>query len=103
VKFCPPGAEIRIELESDGGHCRIKIEDNGPGIPREHMGKLFQLGFTTNGSGRGLYMTRRIAQAHGGRVDVRSKPGQGALFTFTLPSGPDEFAAAREALRKAAL
>ena len=63
----------------------MSVQDQGPGIPLENMGKIFRLGFTTGGSGRGLYLAKRIASAHKGRIDVKSKPGQGACFTFLVP------------------
>jgi signal transduction histidine kinase len=85
LKFSPEKAEIKIALSDDNHFASVKILDAGPGIPPENIGKVFQLGFTTNGSGRGLYLARRIALAHGGRIEVKSKLGEGACFTIRLP------------------
>lgn len=65
----------------------IEVEDNGRGIPTEDLTRIFNPFFTTteNGTGLGLVAVRRIARAHGGRVEVRSKPGHGSTFTIRLP------------------
>ncbi len=85
VKFSPKGKEIKVSIGEVNFEAFIRVEDNGPGIPPENLGKIFQLGFTTDGTGRGLYLARRIASAHGGRIDVKTKPDNGATFTFWLP------------------
>jgi signal transduction histidine kinase len=85
VKFCGKGAQITVTLGSEGSKAVVKIKDTGPGIPRGDLGKIFQLGFTTGGTGRGLYLTRRIITAHGGGIEVQSQPDQGSCFTFRLP------------------
>ena len=85
IKFSGKGTKIDISLGTDNFGAFVHVEDSGPGIPAENLGKIFQLGFTTGGSGRGLYLARRIASAHKGRIDVRSKPGHGACFTLRLP------------------
>ncbi|MGB6066505.1 MAG: PAS domain-containing sensor histidine kinase [Desulfomonilaceae bacterium] len=85
LKFSPKGKEIKVSIGDANLEAFIRVEDRGPGIPPENLGKIFQLGFTTGGTGRGLYLARRIASAHGGRIDVKSKPDNGATFTFWLP------------------
>jgi signal transduction histidine kinase/PAS domain-containing protein len=86
VKFAPEGGKVRIRLESDSGDQLVRIEDNGPGVAPENLGKIFQLGFTTGGAGRGLYIARRIVKAHGGRIEVKSGGDRGgAVFTVRLP------------------
>jgi signal transduction histidine kinase len=85
VKFCDHGGKVEIRLEISTKDAICTVEDDGPGIPPAHLGKIFQLGFTTGGSGRGLYLARKIAKAHGGRLEVRSSVGNGACFTLTLP------------------
>ncbi len=65
----------------------IEIKDNGRGISSENLQRIFSPFFTTNekGTGLGLPAVRRIARAHGGRVEVRSAVGKGSVFTIHLP------------------
>ncbi len=86
VKFTAKGTQVKVSLRGNDREAFVTVEDSGPGISGENLGKIFQLGFTTGGSGRGLYLARRIAAAHGGRIEVKSSPGHGALFTFRLPA-----------------
>jgi signal transduction histidine kinase len=85
VKFSPKGKEIEVSIGAANFEAFVRVKDTGPGIPPENLGKIFKLGFTTGGTGRGLYLARRIASAHGGRIDVKSRPGSGSTFTFWLP------------------
>lgn len=85
VNFSDKGAEVTITMGIANQDAYVRVEDTGPGIPPENLGKVFQLGFTTGGSGRGLYLAKRIAAAHHGRIELVSKPGNGASFTFRLP------------------
>ena len=89
VKFSAEKSEIKISLSNENYLASVKILDSGPGIPPENIGRVFQLGFTTNGSGRGLYLARRIVLAHGGRIEVKSKVGDGTCFTVRLPLAPE--------------
>lgn len=90
IKFCKQGGNIFITLESLNNEARFSVEDDGPGIPPNHLGKIFQLGFTTGGSGRGLYLAKKIAQAHRGRLEVKSEVGNGACFTLSLPRNSEK-------------
>ena len=65
----------------------IQITDDGPGITPDDMEKLFIPFFTTRpqGTGLGLAISRRLIEAHGGEIDVRSAPDQGSTFTIRLP------------------
>jgi len=65
----------------------VRVGDTGPGIAGEHMERLFYPFFTTkkNGSGVGLSMVKKIVDSHRGLVDVKNRPGGGALFTVRLP------------------
>lgn len=85
VKFSSENSSINVVVGSDSMDAYVKVEDHGPGIPSENLGSIFRLGYTTGGEGRGLYLARRIATAHGGRIDVRSTPGSGATFTYRMP------------------
>jgi signal transduction histidine kinase len=85
VRFSDEGSTITITMGSEAYQARVAVQDTGPGIPPENLGKIFKLGFTTGGTGRGLYLARRIVVAHQGRIDVRSRFGQGACFSVVLP------------------
>jgi signal transduction histidine kinase len=65
----------------------IRITDTGVGIPPEHLGKIFDLYFTTKekGTGIGLSMVYRIVQLHDGEVEVQSTPGSGTRFRLVFP------------------
>jgi two-component system NtrC family sensor kinase len=74
-----------------GGGVQVEIGDTGPGIPPEHLGRIFDPFFTTKekGTGLGLSVAYGIVQRHGGRIDVRSHPGEGTAMTVWLPrAGP---------------
>ena len=89
------GAEGRVtvrlhhKLTEFGEEAVIEINDNGPGIAPADQAQVFKPFFTTkaDGTGLGLPAVRRIARAHGGRVELHSEPGQGATFTIRLPFG----------------
>jgi histidine kinase len=82
--------QIFIEsLEKDGNSfVQIKVQDNGPGIPENHLSEIFEPFFSTkpsSGTGLGLSIVRRLIQLYGGRIEVDSQPGEGAMFTVILP------------------
>lgn len=80
--------EIKVSVQPAAGNSvDVLIEDNGPGIAAELTDKVFEPFFTTSasGTGLGLAVVRRIAQAHGGDVWLSSPPGQGATFGVRLP------------------
>ena len=80
-----------VRAWADNGLLLVAVEDQGPGIPREQQGLIFEkfgranVGGGKPGSGLGLFIARSIAEAHGGSLDVQSEPGSGAAFTFRLP------------------
>jgi len=73
-----------------GGGARLRVRDEGPGVPVEARYRIFEALFTTKakGSGLGLALCRRILEAHGGTIDLESTEG-GASFVLNLPS-PEE-------------
>lgn len=80
---------IRIETEDLGDYVQIKIKDNGVGFDNQLAEKIFQpfqrlKAVNTDGSGIGLTICRKIVQVHRGEISVKSKPGNGAQFIFTL-------------------
>jgi signal transduction histidine kinase len=84
----PDGGTLRIGCRAAArGRVQIDVEDTGVGIPPEHLGRIFDLYFTTKdkGSGIGLSMVYRIAQLHDGEVEVESTPGRGTRFSLLIP------------------
>ncbi|MBI2369550.1 MAG: response regulator [Deltaproteobacteria bacterium] len=80
---------IRAYVEPTTSGVRLEIEDNGPGIPPEVQDRIFEPFFTTKGPGKGtglgLAIVRSIVQSHGGSIELRGQPDQGAVFVITLP------------------
>lgn len=93
VKFSPAGGVVRVAAKSGEDCWRITVTDQGPGINPLDRDRLFQdfarLSARPTGgersTGLGLAITRRVVEAHGGQIDVDSRPGEGSTFWFTLP------------------
>ena len=96
---------IRVEVSADGEHAELRVIDTGAGIPEADLPRLFNRfsrlpavpARSTEGSGIGLALVRRIAEAHGGEVTVASVAGRGATFALILPLAAASEAAAGEA------
>lgn len=91
IKYAP-NSPVLVTLEYYPGAACVSISDNGPGIAPEHLPKLFQRFYrvsetsaATRGTGLGLYICRKIVQAHGGEISVESTVGQGTTFRIHLP------------------
>jgi signal transduction histidine kinase len=83
------GGVLSIVAEMRGKELHILVSDTGPGIPKEIEGRLFQSFVTAGkkgGTGLGLAIVKKIAEEHGGRVDLESSKA-GARFTLVLPQG----------------
>ena len=84
-------SKVRIDLVERDEEVAIEVEDDGRGIAADDQERIFDEGFqaadSLPGAGIGLYSVKRAAEAHGGEVVVRSSPGEGSLFTVTLPLG----------------
>ncbi|HHN77052.1 MAG TPA: HAMP domain-containing histidine kinase, partial [Phycisphaerales bacterium] len=84
------GGEIILRARSRSGMSEavIHVIDTGPGIDEEKRDEIFKPYFTTKrgGSGLGLPTTRRIVEAHGGRLELVSEPGRGTDFAIVLPA-----------------
>ena len=84
-----------------GDGVRVRVEDNGTGVPREHIDRIFDPFFTTKevgvGTGLGLSTSYSIIQRHGGRLTVESELGKGSAFEIFLPFDEPPEAAEPEA------
>lgn len=85
---------VRLTVSPDS--VDVAVSDTGSGIPREELARIFELGVRLDsekaGSGLGLALSRAIVDAHGGALEVASRPGEGSTFTVVLPrrtSQPD--------------
>jgi signal transduction histidine kinase len=91
AKFTPPGGTITVAARSDQDCARIEVTDTGPGIAADQIGRLFDRYWQggsaqrSAGLGLGLYISRQIVEAHGGRIGVTSRPFAGSTFWFSLP------------------
>jgi two-component system, NtrC family, sensor histidine kinase HydH len=81
------GNEVRLLLQTEDHLLRIMVEDEGAGIPVEHLNRIFQPFFTTKsqGTGLGLAITQRIVKEHSGDIKVESRIGGGTRFTLSFP------------------
>jgi two-component system, OmpR family, phosphate regulon sensor histidine kinase PhoR len=96
VKYSPPQTLIQVEAKKAGAEVLILVRDQGRGIAREHLPRLFERFYRVDssrsrkvgGTGLGLAIVKHIAQAHAGWVTVDSTLGQGSVFTLHLPTLP---------------
>jgi signal transduction histidine kinase/FixJ family two-component response regulator len=93
VKYSPGGGEVRLVVRREGETAVVSVSDHGIGIATEDLGRLFRPFSRLHdrkltgieGFGLGLSICERFVRAHGGRFEVRSAPGEGSTFSFTLP------------------
>jgi PAS domain S-box-containing protein len=90
IKFSPRGSEIRLAGRREGGTYVLEVLDQGPGIPEKDRERLFEAfsqleGGDPRGAGLGLAIVKGVAEAHGGRVEIASAPGEGSVFRVILP------------------
>ncbi|HET9596569.1 MAG TPA: GAF domain-containing protein [Anaeromyxobacteraceae bacterium] len=88
----PPGGRVAIRVVREVEGILFAVTDTGPGIPDEELPRVFDRWYRGQrshypGSGLGLSIARAIVEAHGGRIAVESRPGQGSVFSFALPLG----------------
>ena len=93
IKYSLDEVAISIEVEADAATTKISISDNGIGIAERHIGHIFDKFYRVptgdkhdvRGYGLGLYYARTIVERHNGRIEARSRKGEGTTITITLP------------------
>jgi PAS domain S-box-containing protein len=92
-KYSPRGKDVNVEVRADETEVTLSVRDAGPGLPPKDLERVFDKFYradnsdaqTAYGYGLGLYVCRRLVEAHGGRIWAENAPGGGAVFSFTLP------------------
>jgi heavy metal sensor kinase len=93
IKYTDPGGRVTLSLEGEGEWATLRVSDTGIGLSPKEGERIFQRFYRTaeahsrgeGGHGLGLAIARSIAEAHGGKIQVHSAPGQGSTFTVLLP------------------
>ncbi len=94
IKFSPNGSAVDLNLERHDGTVVLEVADEGIGIAEEERDRLFERFFRARsaldrqipGTGLGLYISKAIVEAHGGRIEARSVEGEGSSFVIELPT-----------------
>jgi len=102
LEAMPTGGRLTLRARSSQGGVAIDVEDTGVGIPPERIDSIFAPFMTTKptGTGLGLALSQAIVQQHGARLSVRSKVGEGSVFTIEFPSNPTPTAVASVVFRR---
>jgi two-component system phosphate regulon sensor histidine kinase PhoR len=93
LKFTPPGGEITLTAAPGGQFVRFSVQDTGSGIPADDLPRIFERFYrversrTGGGAGLGLSIAKHLIEAHGGKIWVESREGEGSTFCFTIPIG----------------
>lgn len=105
LKYAPKDSPVRIAVRSRPGGAEVSVADDGPGIPAADQALLFEpfrrapgADRAGSGAGLGLFIAERIVHAHGGRIELHSRPGEGTLFRLLFPpadAAPDAVPALR--------
>lgn len=96
TRYSPEGTTITLRAANEEGRVRIEVEDQGIGIQKEDADRIFEKfamlpkpSWVKKGTGLGLFITKTMVDAMGGRIWVESEPGKGSTFVFTLPHATD--------------
>ncbi|MES2776404.1 MAG: ATP-binding protein [Bacteroidota bacterium] len=95
-KYTPEQGTVSVNADIEGGRLRFMVEDNGPGIPKKELDKIFDRfyqveGTEDKGSGIGLALVKELVDLYRGQISVSSEPGKGCRFKVTLPVGKNLF------------
>ena len=91
IKFSDPGGSVTAKVEIHNGELLFQVKDTGIGMDKKAMSHIFERFYraedklASGGTGLGLFISKQIIEAHGGRIWAESKPGKGSTFSFTLP------------------
>jgi two-component system sensor histidine kinase KdpD len=93
LRYTPPGSPLELVASATGDEIAIEVRDRGPGLVPGEESLVFDQFFRgeasrgRRGAGLGLAVARAIVEAHGGRIEATNRPGGGAVFRLTLPTG----------------
>jgi two-component system, OmpR family, sensor kinase len=91
LKYTPEGGKVTVTVRETNGWAALEVSDTGVGIPEDQVPLIFERFYradkarASSGAGLGLSIARQIAEAHGGKIEVESAPGEGSKFTLLLP------------------
>jgi two-component system, OmpR family, sensor kinase len=91
IKYTPEGGKVTVTVREKNGWAELEVSDTGVGIPEDQLPLIFERfhrvdpSRATGGIGLGLSIARQVAEAHGGKIEVESTPGEGSTFTLLLP------------------
>ncbi len=99
LKFTPDGGRVQLRVSTGETTCRVDVEDTGPGIAEQELGRIFDRFYQVEGSERrrqggagiGLSLARKLSELHSGSVAVKSALGEGSTFSVILPLGREHF------------
>jgi NtrC-family two-component system sensor histidine kinase KinB len=89
IRYSPENGKVILKCERQSGYLNFSVEDFGPGIEKQYLGRLFEKFFqvpgSASGTGLGLAISKEFIEAQGGTVSVNSEIGKGSVFSFQLP------------------
>jgi signal transduction histidine kinase len=96
ARYTPPGGAVTVRSRRLGGEVAIEVSDTGPGIPGEHLPRIFERFYRADaarsraagGTGLGLAIVKHLVEAHGGHVEAESRVGGGTTIRVSFPAAP---------------
>jgi PAS domain S-box-containing protein len=94
LKFTPDNAPVTVRSGKLGGELVVEVQDTGPGIEADDLARIFEKygrgadAGNKEGQGLGLFIVKELVEAHAGRIEIKSTPGQGSCFSVFFPAGP---------------